>query len=46
MLKKKIREQAEQIVLAGSFTRPINIAPSDVIAADCAALGSIGVRFV
>ena len=46
MLKKKICEQAGQIVLAGSFTRPINIAPGDVIAADYGALGCIGVRFV
>lgn len=38
--------KAGQIVLAGSFTRPINIAPGDVIAADYGPLGSIGVRFV
>ena len=35
-----------QIVLAGSFTRPINIAPGDVIAADYGPLGGIGVRFL
>ncbi len=38
--------KAGQIVLAGSFTRPINIAPGDVIAADYGPLGSLGVRFV
>ena len=34
-----------QIVLAGSFTRPISIAPGDVIAADYGPLGSLGIRF-
>lgn len=33
------------IVLAGSFTRPVDIAPGDVIFADFGPLGSIGVRF-
>ena len=35
-----------QIVLSGSFTRPINIVAGDVIAADFGPLGSLGVRFV
>lgn len=35
-----------QIVLSGSFTRPINIAAGDVIAADFGPLGSLGVRFI
>jgi 2-oxo-hept-3-ene-1,7-dioate hydratase len=34
-----------QIVLSGSFTRPIGIMPGDVIAADYGPLGSLGVRF-
>ena len=34
-----------QIVLAGSFTRPISIVPGDVIAADYGPLGSLGIRF-
>ena len=34
-----------QIVLAGSFTRPIAITAGDVIAADYGPLGSLGVRF-
>ncbi len=34
-----------QIVLSGSFTRPINIVAGDVIAADFGPLGSLGVRF-
>lgn len=34
-----------EIVLAGSFTRPVDIAPGDVIHADFGALGSIGLRF-
>ena len=38
--------KAGQIVLAGSFTRPINIAPGDVIAADYGPMGSLGVRFI
>ena len=33
------------IVLGGSFTRPINISSGDVIYADYGPLGSIGVRF-
>jgi 2-oxo-hept-3-ene-1,7-dioate hydratase len=33
------------IVLAGSFTRPVDIASGDVIVADFGPLGSIGVRF-
>jgi len=34
-----------QIVLAGSFTRPVDIASGDVIYADYGPLGSIGVAF-
>lgn len=34
-----------QIVLAGSFTRPIDIAPGDVVHADYGPLGGIGVSF-
>jgi 2-oxo-hept-3-ene-1,7-dioate hydratase len=35
-----------QIVLAGSFTRPVDIAKGDVIQADYGLVGSIGVSFV
>jgi 2-oxo-hept-3-ene-1,7-dioate hydratase len=35
-----------QIVLAGSFTRPVDIAKGDVIHADYGPLGAIGVSFV
>ena len=35
-----------QIVLAGSFTRPVDIAQGDVIHADYGPLGAIGVSFV
>jgi 2-oxo-hept-3-ene-1,7-dioate hydratase len=35
-----------QIVLAGSFTRPVDIAAGDVIHADFGSLGAIGVSFV
>ncbi len=35
-----------QIVLGGSFTRPVGVAAGDVIAADYGPLGSLGVRFV
>ena len=35
-----------QIVLAGSFTRPVDVAAGDVIFADYGSLGSIGVSFV
>ena len=38
--------KAGQIVLAGSFTRPVSVAAGDVIQADYGALGSLGVRFV
>jgi 2-oxo-hept-3-ene-1,7-dioate hydratase len=34
-----------QIVLAGSFTRPVSVAAGDVIAADYGPLGAIGVAF-
>ncbi|MEN9538990.1 MAG: hypothetical protein RLZZ126_1225 [Pseudomonadota bacterium] len=33
-------------VLAGSFTRPVNVAAGDVFTADYGPLGSLGVRFV
>lgn len=35
-----------QIVLAGSFTRPVDIAKGDVISADYGPLGTIGVSFI
>lgn len=35
-----------QIVLAGSFTRPVSVAAGDVIHADYGLLGAIGVSFV
>jgi 2-oxo-hept-3-ene-1,7-dioate hydratase len=35
-----------QIVLAGSFTRPVEIAAGDVIHADYGPLGAIGVAFL
>jgi 2-oxo-hept-3-ene-1,7-dioate hydratase len=35
-----------QIVLGGSFTRPVSVAAGDVIMADYGPLGSLGVRFV
>jgi 2-oxo-hept-3-ene-1,7-dioate hydratase len=35
-----------EIVLAGSFTRPVSVAPGDVIQADFGPLGAIGVSFV
>ena len=35
-----------QIVLAGSFTRPIDIAAGDVVLADYGPLGAIGVSFI
>jgi 2-oxo-hept-3-ene-1,7-dioate hydratase len=38
--------KAGQMVLAGSFTRPISIAPGDVVQADYGPLGTLGVRFV
>ncbi len=38
--------KAGQMVLAGSFTRPTNIAPGDVVQADYGPLGTLGVRFV
>jgi 2-oxo-hept-3-ene-1,7-dioate hydratase len=34
-----------QIVLAGSFTRPIEVAAGDVIEADFGPLGTVGCRF-
>lgn len=38
--------KAGQIVLAGSFTRPIAIRPGDVVHADYGSLGGIGVSFL
>jgi 2-oxo-hept-3-ene-1,7-dioate hydratase len=38
--------KAGQIVLAGSFTRPIAIKPGDVVHADYGQLGGIGVSFL
>jgi 2-oxo-hept-3-ene-1,7-dioate hydratase len=40
------RLEPRQIVLAGSFTRPVSIAAGDVIHADYGPLGAIGVSFV
>jgi 2-oxo-hept-3-ene-1,7-dioate hydratase len=40
------RLEAGEIVLAGSFTRPVSVSPGDVIHADYGALGAIGVSFV
>jgi 2-oxo-hept-3-ene-1,7-dioate hydratase len=34
-----------QIVLAGSFTRPVDIATGDVIQIDYGVLGAVGVSF-
>jgi 2-oxo-hept-3-ene-1,7-dioate hydratase len=50
-LVNKLAEQGEglkagQYVLAGSFTRPVSVAPGDVIQADYGPLGGLGVRFV
>jgi 2-oxo-hept-3-ene-1,7-dioate hydratase len=38
--------KAGEIVLAGSFTRPVSVAAGDVIHADYGPLGAIGVSFV
>jgi 2-oxo-hept-3-ene-1,7-dioate hydratase len=40
------RLEAGQIVLGGSFTRPVSVAAGDVIHADYGPLGAIGVSFV
>jgi 2-oxo-hept-3-ene-1,7-dioate hydratase len=40
------RLEAGQIVLAGSFTRPVSVAAADVIHADYGPLGAIGVSFI
>jgi 2-oxo-hept-3-ene-1,7-dioate hydratase len=37
---------AGEIVLAGSFTRPVSVAAGDVVHADYGPLGAIGVAFV
>ena len=37
---------AGEIVLAGSFTRPVSVAPGDVVHADYGPLGAIGVAFI
>lgn len=39
------RLRAGHLILGGSFTRPVDIAPGDVIQADYGPLGAIGVRF-
>ena len=49
-LVRKLNEVGEglkagQIVLAGSFTRPVAVQPGDVVHADYGALGGIGVSF-
>jgi 2-oxo-hept-3-ene-1,7-dioate hydratase len=49
-LANKLTDQGErlrkgQFILAGSFTRPVDIAPGDVIQADYGSLGAIGVSF-
>ncbi|MDE2862024.1 MAG: 2-oxo-hepta-3-ene-1,7-dioate hydratase, partial [Chloroflexota bacterium] len=33
------------IVLGGSFTRPVDVAPGDVVFADYGPIGAIGVSF-
>ncbi len=38
--------EAGEIVLAGSFTRPVSVAAGDVVHADYGPLGAIGVAFV
>ena len=38
--------EAGEVVLGGSFTRPVEGAPRDVFTADFGSLGSIGFRFV
>jgi 2-oxo-hept-3-ene-1,7-dioate hydratase len=35
-----------QIVLAGSFTRPVDIAAGDVVQADYGPIGALGVSFL
>jgi 2-oxo-hept-3-ene-1,7-dioate hydratase len=40
------RLEKGQIVLAGSFTRPVDLAAGDVVHADYGSLGSIGLSFV
>lgn len=37
--------QAGEVLLAGSFTRPVAVTPGDVIHADFGPLGALGVRF-
>jgi 2-oxo-hept-3-ene-1,7-dioate hydratase len=49
-LAKKLHEvgqglKAGDIVLAGSFTRPITISAGDVVHADYGSLGAIAVKF-
>lgn len=36
----------DQIVLAGSFTRPVDIRPGDIVQVDYGPLGAIGVSFL
>ncbi len=40
------RLEAGQIVLAGSFTRPVSVVKGDVIHADYGPIGAIGCSFV
>lgn len=39
------RLERGHVVLAGSFTRPVDIAPGDIVTADFGPLGSVGVSF-
>ena len=41
-----VRLEAGQVVLAGSFTRPVPAADGDLFSADFGPLGSVGCRFV
>ncbi|MCE3274056.1 MAG: 2-oxohept-3-enedioate hydratase [Ramlibacter sp.] len=45
LARHDIMLEAGHILLAGSFTRPVNVAAGDVIHADFGPLGSIGVSF-
>jgi 2-oxo-hept-3-ene-1,7-dioate hydratase len=40
------RLEKGQVLLGGSFTRPVSVAAGDVIHADYGPLGAIGVSFV
>jgi len=45
LARHNISLEPGHILLAGSFTRPVNIASGDVVHADFGALGSIGISF-